>query len=529
MPEPAVERAAQGQLPTPIGGHRRSTLLVWVAALIALALRVAFLLTPAGGLDADEAVTGIMARRIAQGDDAYLFFLGQSYNSAVEQYPQALLFALGFPVTPFVLRIPQLLMSVGACVLVYRVGLRLLPSVRHAILAAVLFAFGPYPLIWKGARSYGSYDAELLVSLATLLIAVRFDEQTGRRRALHAFGVGLGVGLTYYLSPSGYYVVLPAALWFAGSARREARMVASAAVGVLAGMLPVLYWTVVNGAFPIPHPGLLPTTAVERFGNLFDEIGRQFIGVAFLFGEPGWPVALGRVTLWGLTLAGVVAIGVRWRGIFALVTARTEHRRPFDMVLLGIPITVVAYVASEYAYFITEPRYLFAAFPILILGLARLVPHHAPGRTLATAAVLLFVAAPSLTLLISRADDVAGDRDADLARVVDALEADGTRFVYASYWTAMPLEFEADDRLTVGTMAVPERLPDERRAVDRAPDPVWVGSRGVNTDDIATTRDALDAAGITYRERAFGDISVFDRFSRNVRPWDVGLSVPFTG
>lgn len=93
----------------------------------------------------------------------------------------------------------------------------------------------------------------------------------------------------------------------------------------------------------------------------------------------------------------------------------------------------------------------------------------------------------------------------------------------------MPLEFEAHDRLTVGTMVLPERLDDERRAVDQAVDPVWVASRGVNTDDIATTRRALDAAEISYRERSFGDISVFDRFDRDVRPWDVGLSTPFTG
>ena len=502
--------------------------MVALASLVALAVRIGFLLTPAGGLDADEAVTGIMARRMAEGGERYVFFLGQSYNSAIEQYPQALLFALGLPATPLVLRIPQLLMSVAACILVHRVGLRLLPTAWHAALASVLFALGPYPLIWKGSRSYGSYDAVLLVSLATVLLAVRFDDQTGRRRVLHAFGVGLGVGLTYYLSPSGYYLVLPAALWFAGSARRELRMVLAAAAGVAAGLAPVLYWTVRTGAFPTPDPGSLPTTALERFGNLFDEIGRQFIGVAFLFGEPGWPVTLGRLTLWGLTAAGVAAIAVRWRGILALLTLRAGHRRPFDVVLLGIPITVAAYVSSEYAYFTTEPRYLFAAFPILILGLARLVPARPPAAPLVAAAVLVFVAAPSLTLLVSRADDVAGERDDDLAQVVDLLEAEGATSVYASYWTAMPLEFEAGERLTVGSMALPERLPDERRAVDRAEDPAWVGSRGVNTDDIATTRDALDAAGVTYRLRTFGDVAVFDRFEPRVRPWDVGLSVPFT-
>jgi 4-amino-4-deoxy-L-arabinose transferase-like glycosyltransferase len=510
-------------------GDRRPALVVALAAVITLVIRAAFLLTPGGGMDADEAATGIMARRMAQGDDIYVFFLGQNYNSSVEQFPQALLFALGFPTTPFVLRIPQLLMSVAACALIYLVGRRLLPSVWHAVLAAVLFAFGPYFLIWKGARSFGSYDAELLVSLATVLVALRFDERTERRsRLLHAFGVGLGFGLTYYLSPSGYYIVLPAALWFFASARRELTMLASAAAGVVTGLLPVLYWTVSTRHFPTPSPGTMPTTPAERFGNLFDEVGRQFIGVAYLYGVPGWPVTLGRIALWALTLAAVVAIGFRWRGILALLTARQADRQPFDMVLLAVPITVAAYVASKYSWFITEPRYLFAAYPILILGLARLVPNRPSFRLVAAAAVLLFVAGPSLTFLVSRADDVPGERDADLAQVVDVLDDEGSTYVYASYWTAMALEFEADDRLTVGTTAVPERLAEERRAVDRAEDTVWVGSRGVNADDITPMRTALDEANVRYRERTFGDITVFDRFSRDVRPWDVGLSVPFT-
>jgi hypothetical protein len=515
--------------PAPAAPDRRPALVVAVAALTGLVIRAGFLLTPAGGLDADEAVTGVMARRMARGDDIFIFFPGQTYNSSVEQFPQALLFALGLPANPFILRIPQLLMSVAACVLMYVVGRRILPSVWHAVLAAGMFAVGPYFLIWKGARSFGSYDAGLLISLTTILLALRFAEQERRRaRLLHAFGVGLGAGLTYYVSPSGYYLVIPAALWLFASARRELSMLAATAAGAVTGMLPVIYWTVSTNHFPTPDPGTLPTTAAERFGNLFDEIGRQFIGVAYLYGVPGWPVTLGRITLWALTGAALVALAFRWRGILALLTARESDRQPFDMILLAVPITIAAYVASKYSWFITEPRYLFTAYPILIFGLARVVPTRAPLRYVTAAAVLLFVAGPSLTLLVSRADDVAGERDDDLAHVVDVLDEEGSEFVYASYWTAMPLEFVADDRLVVATTALPERLPEERRAVDRAEDTVWVASRGVNNDDVTPMREALDEEDIDYRERTFGDIVVFDRFSTDVRPWDVGLSVPYT-
>ena len=99
--------------------------VVLVAALVLTAVvRVVYLLRD-DTLSADEAVTGIMARNIASGRHFYLYFAGQNYNSAVEQYPQAGLFALGAPQNAFVLRLPQVALSVVSCWLIYRVASRM--------------------------------------------------------------------------------------------------------------------------------------------------------------------------------------------------------------------------------------------------------------------------------------------------------------------------------------------------------------------------------------------------------------------
>jgi hypothetical protein len=516
-----------GPVVEPVTESNRGPLFVAVGAtVLAVVVRLLFLLTPAGGLDGDEGVTGIMARRMADGDDLYVFFLGQSYQSAIEQYPQALLFALGVPVDPLTLRIPQLALAAVTCFATYLVGARMLRTRWHAALAAVLFAVGPYFLIWKGARSFAGYSTELLIVFVTYLLVLDLDLAGQGGRRWRSAAAGFCLGITYWVTPSGYYLLVPAALWLAGSIRRSRREVLGALVGAAVGLLPIAYWTVRSGTFPTPSPGTAPTTASERLSNLFDEVGREFIGVAHLNGNPGWPVTLGRLTLWLLVATAFVALARRARGILDLVTLRTAHRRPFDMILLAVPITIVAYVASKYAWFVTEPRYLFAAFPLLILGLAQLVPARPRYAVPAAAAVLLFVGGTSLTLLVSHADDVPGTADHDFEDVVAALERDGTDAVYADYWTAMPLEFVAGDRLVVGSLTTPERLPDERRAVDRARNPVWIASRGANADDISAMRTALDAAGITHRERTFGDVSVFDRFSERVRPWEIGLGVP---
>jgi hypothetical protein len=116
-------------------------------------------------------------------------------------------------------------------------------------------------------------------------------------------------------------------------------------------------------------------------------------------------------------------------------------------------------------------------------------------------------------------------RDEDLARVVDVLVAEDQTHVYAGYWTAMNLQFVAGDELTVGSLILPERFLAERRAVDAHPHPVWVASHGVNTDDVAPLRAALDAAGVSYRARTVGLAVIFDRLDPVVRPEEVGLGV----
>lgn len=505
---------------------RTTWLLVAGACVLTIVVRVLFLLTPAGGLDGDEAVTGIMAQRMAAGDDLYVFFLGQTYNSAIEQYPQALLFAIGLPETPLVLRIPQVLMAAVATLLVFLLGRRMLRQPWHAVLAAYLFALGPYFQIWKGARSFGSYSAQLIIGLVALLLAT--DPRLGERRSLW-FGLGLCTGLTYWLSLSGYYLVLPALLWAAATLWKRLDALATVAAGCAVGFLPIVYSTLTAGAFPIPRPGYQHTTPLDRFENLFDEVGRQFVGVAFINGAPGWPVGVGRAALWGLTALLVGAVAWRWRGLLDLATLRQEHRRPSDLLIVCLVLTAVAFVASRYAWFTTEPRYLHTAYPVLVLALVRLIPGERarpPLRAVVAVLVTSFVVAPSLTLLVTRADDVPGDPEADLREVVDVLTDEGQTEVYANYWTAMPLQFHAGDRLQVGSLIAPERLLDERWAVDADPDPAWVAARGPNSDDVTPMLVALQQAGITFRQRTFGDVSVFDRFSRPVRPWEIGLGIP---
>ena len=76
---------------------------VAVAALVALALRLFFVLTPHAALDADEAIVGLMGRHVLQGEFP-IFYYGQKYMGGLEPHLAALGFAIG-GATPLVLKL----------------------------------------------------------------------------------------------------------------------------------------------------------------------------------------------------------------------------------------------------------------------------------------------------------------------------------------------------------------------------------------------------------------------------------------
>ena len=104
--------------------RRRSLVpaLVALAVLVTAAARLAYLLSPVMQFNADEATTGIMVRRILHGH-GYVFYAGQDYGGALEQYLEAAVYAVfRLPQNELTLRLPLVALSLLTCGLVYLVG-----------------------------------------------------------------------------------------------------------------------------------------------------------------------------------------------------------------------------------------------------------------------------------------------------------------------------------------------------------------------------------------------------------------------
>ena len=232
----------------------------------------------------------------------------------------------------------------------------------------------------------------------------------------------------------------------------------------------------------------------ERVGHLFGPILRQYVGVTYSHTEGGLWLPVQVLVVAGLLAAYLVAL-VRRRGLVDFLRGRVDRRRPADLLLAVPPVVAVLWAASDATWYTGTPRYLVGTFPLLAIGLAALLPSR-PRRCRPAGGRLR---GAELRVL---PDDPPGRppaRDAVLRQVAGVLAADGETRVYAGYWTAMPLQYVAGDRLAVatagGVRAVPGR-PGRGRARPRP---------GVRRQrlrrDRAAFRAALDRGRVPYRAR----------------------------
>ena len=482
---------------------RRRTLLPWLVAaavLVTAAARVAYLVSPVMQFNADEATTGIMVRHILAGH-GYVFYAGQEYGGALEQYLEAAVYAVTrLPQNPLSLRLPLVALCCLTCVLVYRVGRDVLGDPARALVAAALYAVGPWFNVIGTVTSLGFYAAGQAVGMVALWCALRAD-----RGRWWLAGTGLAAGLGVWTAATALYLLVPVLVWLLPVLGRDLRRWAALAGGFLLGVLPLLGSLVVHPAPPVPENPAESSTVLDRLGHLFGPVLRQYVGVTYSHTEGGLWVPLQVLVVAGLVAAYLVAV-VRRRGLVDLLRGRVDRRRPGDLLLAVPPVVAVLYAASNATWYTGTPRYLVSTFPLLAIGLAALVPARpwpVPAAVVAASAALSLAFFP--TVQYSRTSA----HYATLRQVANQLAADGEDRVWAGYWTATPLQYAAGDRITVATGAGVRRFPDAQHSVEQAPGFVYVGSGLDGTAD--RFRAALDRAGVPYRARRFDFLVVFDQ------------------
>jgi hypothetical protein len=502
---------------------RRAAVLV---SLVVCGLaRVLYLASSKVQFNADEASTGITVRRILHGHQ-YVFYAGQDYGGTLEQYLQAgTYFILRLPQNPLTLRLPLVALCVATCGLVYLVGLRVLPTPAHAIVAAFLFAVSPWFNVIGGVTSLGFYAAGAFTAVAVVYCALRIVDGSSNQ-IFWAAGLGFIAGLALWTDVATVYVLVPVAVWIVPAVRHSLRNLGALVGGFVIGALPLLGWFAVHHRLPVPPAPVQNSTIWQRLANLFGPVLREFIGVTYAHADGGLPLALQVILLVALLALYLFALWQRRRGLRRLVTGRMDGRAPADLLLAVPVVVVVAYAASNSTWYTGTPRYLMIVYPLFAIGLARLIP-RLERRAVVAAGVALALVSAALSWGFFRnlgptaTNPALAQRDAVMRQVAARLEAQNERYVYADYWTAMPLQYIAGDRLDVAVCLGSKRFPDVQAAVAAQPSPVYVSSPLDGTDDPIGT--ALRSHHITFRQTQIGFVTIYDHIPVGLRPQDIGL------
>jgi hypothetical protein len=431
-----------------------------IAGAGALALRLFFVVTPHGVLDADEAVVGLMGRHVLQGEFP-VFFYGQRYMGGLEPHLAALGFALG-GATPLVLKLVCLAAALVLVGLTAELGRRLLGP-GPGLVAGLFMALPPLFLTVWTLKVRGGFIETLVLGCLALLLAHRTVETTGVRRRRAALVLGLVGGLAWWTCQLAVSYLLAAALLVVRGAGWRAGL----------RVLPLITGTFVLGSLPMWLQGWLgqpgasvgspvgPQTAARQ---LHDAVT---IGLPALLGPAGrWPAS---PAIQALTPPLLAIYGLAW---LALLGARLHawRRGPdaspatgaaLDAILALPVVAVLACALSSVGWFVSEPRYLLPVAAVMRLVMAGLLVMLRRARlrwlaiTLAVAVSAVNLAGHVLAPWITPAE-----APASLQAAITFFEARRTPVVVTTYWIGSRLAFESAERVVaVSAPPDPDRYP----------------------------------------------------------------------
>lgn len=529
QPTAAVAAAPPASLPRWRSPAAAALLLTAAGVIVRLWILATTALAKVNG---DQAVTGVMVRRILAGQNQYVFFAGQQYNGSLEQYLQAATYWIfRLPENGFTLRLTQVALSAASTWLMYLVGRRVLQRPWAAVLAAGLMAFGPFWTLYRGLGSFGAYPSLIVVGLVAVYCALRLGEGS-RIAIICAAGFGFCVGIIAWLGLSGAELLIPAGLIAAPYFVRSWRLWVAAVPALLVGMAPILWWSVRNHSFALLNAGppISPSTFGSRLHNLFGPVLREFVGVAYFNGDPGWQLPLQYLAVAVLAVAFAVAVIRHRRGILATVALRADGRSPMDALLLSIPLMALLYCSSKWAWFSAEPRYLFAFSPVLLWCLAAALPERPTRARLVTVLTGSAVfAGTSITMMLGTQQYVASVHGSgDFTAASAFLVSEGDTHGYADYWTAMPMLYYSKGTLNIAPLTGGrDKFPAVTAAADSAADTFYVAA-GPDSEVRYGGRwmeKVLQSHHVTYRRTRFGALVVFDRLSPSVKPWTLRIGI----
>lgn len=520
--------------------------------LLFLIYRVILLALNSFPFNSDEAVVGLMAKHILDGNRP-LFFYGQSYMGSLDAFIVAGFFKI-FGETVGLIRIVQSILFFITVVTIYYFVIIAFRDHLIAFLSAIFLIFAPVNLILYSSVSLGGYgEAMLIGSLVFLLTAFFIQHLDGKKNInlqnyLQLTFIGFLSGIGLWTNPLCLTFCAPAILAIIFALLkfriRVQKIVLCLLVLLLFFLAGSFFWwysllATQNSSFLSELIG--SAVSVEQ-GNFFHRTWQHLISFLLfaptvIFGfRPPWDVKLvAPILMLPVILFWLIAI------LDTIKNFDKTHRIKKIFLLMLIGIGVFNFLGFVFTSFGVDPsgRYFLPFYMPLAILSGRIVKKY-PYKI---AISIFFVATifynlygtislaknnPHLTTQFYQPAQV--DQSA-LPQLIVFLQENNEFYGYSNYWVSYPLAFLSNEKI-IAIPALPYHLDlsytnrDNRieiynQRVNQSPSKFYITTNNKMLDEFLIDRFRLN--NIQYHYQEIGDFHVYYHLTRQISPLQLGL------
>jgi 4-amino-4-deoxy-L-arabinose transferase-like glycosyltransferase len=511
-----------------------------LSILVAALLKLGLLWSESIPFNSDEAVIGLMARHILQGERP-VFFYGQAYMGSLDAWLAALSFSL-FGESVWAIRFVQIGLYLAFILTSWLIARRFFADPGIANIVAILAAIPPLLITTYTSATLGGYGEILLLGNLMLLIGYEVGRGRWRESWIAWLSLGLIAGLAFWTL--GLAVVFLTAIFIfvlLGTITKK-RLVQYliGLAGFIVGSLPWWIYNLENqgAAFAVLTQG---SPAVSTPAS-------RLLGMLLL----GFPALLGIRAPWEPGFSPLLMIApliFLYAGILIFLIKGNVARWPNGakdsgkLIFLVLIVFIALFVGTQFGLDATGRYFLPLFLPLLLIQAAfihfawnwnRFLGGIALTVILASHLWLTMRAAGSEEKITTQFDPITRFDNQSDQELMEFLYRQGELYGYSNYWVSFRLAFlsreeiiyspELPYKLDFRYTERDQRYPAYGQLVDANPKAAYITTLHPALDQ--WLRDVFEIQRIEYKEAEIGPYRVFYQLSESIRPERLNLPSP---
>lgn len=497
--------------------------------------------------NSDEAIVGLMAKHILDGEN-FLYFYGQSYMGSLDAYLVALGFLI-FGVEIWVIRLIQILLY-GMVIIFFYLFVELsFRSKKIAFLSSLFLVFPAVNVVLYTTVSLGGYGEALLLGAFSFYIAAIFEKESKDRYKMHQVYLGLlgfiaGIGL--YVNPISLTMILPAVLFVLWKLIQQSASkkiifgnLLVTSIFFILGSAPFWYSLIFTNGFSVLTEIGGSAVAIES-NSYIQKIFTHIVSL-FLFGPT---VILGLRPPWGVNLIGIFFIPfviIFWVLILYLIIKKDKKSvKEFSIFLplAGILIFVTGgFVFTSFGIDPSGRYFLPIVIPLSVFaGYACIKLNNKLVSVLAVLTIIFHVYGsvrsglqkPFITTQFYAPAQI---DHSNILELKNFLMSEDEYYGFSNYWISYPLAFISDEKI----LSVPKlpyhpdlrytgrdnRITKYNELIKDGENYFYITANNPALDDLLV-RSFLEN-DVSYREKQINDYHIFYHLSKKITPEELGI------